>query len=251
MGCCASLIPGAAGPFPKADAFFATPAARTNEPHLIDGLPTTLVVDAARIVASMRTTAEPSATASAAQRNDPAGIGPSQVLHLRDASGAVLATLELPPPRSFGRDAVLTDAAGAKAALLRTASTQRPGPLSSSSYHVYAAKPVVAGQAPTPDGWYLRAVVTGGGPGTLATKIFDLGGKQTHQSELHYGPGRYSLKTVGNEGVMLADSTNEKPKRHSVRVAPGADPALAVCVMYAGYLLLDEIFDDGYRQGAV
>lgn len=249
MGCCTSLIPGAAPPFPKESAFFAKRAPPTDKPHLIDGLPTTLIVDAARIVATMQVGIDPSITANAKQRNDPAGIGSSQLLNLSDESGAVLAKLEVPPPRSFGIGAVLTDATGTKIALLRTASEKRPSQYSWSSYNVYAAEPLLPGQAPTPDGWYLWATVTRA-PGTLSNKIFNPADVQTLKSDLHFGSGRYSLQTVDGEGVMLADSTKETPKKHIIKAANGADPALVVCIMYAGYLALDEPFDDGYRAGA-
>ena len=55
-------------------------------------------------------------------------------------------------------------------------------------------------------------------------------------------PPGYTLTAVpGDEGLMLASRTQEKPRKHLVRVAEGADPVLAICLMYSFFLADDEL----------
>ena len=108
--------------------------------------------------------------------------------------------------------------------------------------------PLFAGQAPTEDGFYLWATVTRS-PWTFNVNIYKPGGQQILAGERFDGPGAsppgYTLRAVpGNEGVMLAGRTKKSPKRHIVQVADGADPAFAVCLMYASYLAFDELYQD-------
>jgi hypothetical protein len=81
--------------------------------------------------------------------NDPAGNGPPSTLSLTDVEGALLATIHMPPRRSFGIGASVDDASGNPVAWLRTAERQRPQGINRSSYNIFGPRPQVQGQKPT------------------------------------------------------------------------------------------------------
>lgn len=228
MGCTESV-------HTRAETFFAGPYPSPNEPKLIEGLPSTLRMDPWNVLTR----------GTVSVTNDPQGEGHAQTLGIYGPSDDTpLAHLHVPPHRSFGQGATLKDATGTDVAHLRTMHQERQPGMLQSSYCVLSTKPKLADHAPASDGLYLWATVTRS-PFTSKVNITNPAGTVIASGEHYSGPAkappRYAIKAASGEGVMLADRTPEKPKRHAIQTASGADPALAICLMMAAYLSFDEM----------
>ena len=193
--------------------------------------------------------------------NSPAGVGPPVTITVTGAGQAeALALLHLPPRRSFGIGARMTDAAGTPVAWLRSPHAERKHGSSSSSYCIYAARPqaAMAGQAAT-------AIDTQGTQGflwaTVTRKPFSNKHTVTDANGQHVYTGRrvmgfdtkgmqtWLLETAQGQGCAhVSRQKGSSPPLHDICVAKGADPAFALCVMYAATLATEELYEDNTHR---
>jgi len=222
MGGCTSL--------PKADEFLV----EQNEGiHLIPGLPLELTMDALQFVMCSKPGPD--------DRQE--GVGGPQVLTIY-GDGKPLAKLNYPPQSSLGIGADLLDAEGNTVAWLRSTAKVRHLPIEGGSYNIWGAHPMFDGQA-AQDGKYLWATVKQPSFGNTC-KVVNSAGAKIFEGSHYMGPPphKFTLKTASSHGIMLCDKTNDKPKRHKIQVAKGADVALAICIMYAQKLIGDEEYSN-------
>jgi len=170
------------------------------------------------------------------------GAGPAVTLTISDEAGQVVARLHMPPYASFGIGALLTDGAGRVVAWLRSPHAERQLPITGPSYCIFAAKPQLTGQTPTgPESSFLWATVKAASFGN-SCKVTNSAGQTTFLGYGYMGPPptSFTLKTASEQGIMLSGKTKEKPKRHAIQLADGADAALSICIMYATHLIRGE-----------
>merc|ERR1712232_639889 len=130
---------------------------------------------------------------------------------------------------SLGVGADLLDERGIAVAWLRSTATRRHLPIEGGSYNIFGARPLDDGQAGQ-DGKYLLATVKAPTFGRTF-KVMNSSGKETFAASIWGSPAQGTLK-AGGQGIMLCGKTNDKPKRHKIQVAKGADPALSICILY-------------------
>jgi hypothetical protein len=226
MGCCCAKMP-------DAEAFLVNNMEGQPAEHLIPGLPQALAMDDwQRLVPDFVSTSV-----------GYEGVGNEHTLSVSDAAGKVVARLRMPRYSSFGVGATMTDAAGTVVAWLRSPHSTRQLPIYGPSYCIFGSRPLVAGQAPSgPDGSYLWATVKANSFG-FGCKVFDPTGSPMFTARM-YAVGRspvpFSVQTPSGNGVMVSGKTKEKPSRHEIKVADGADGALSICIMYAYWLIRSE-----------
>lgn len=229
MGCCLASLP-------KAEDFLVE---QSESNHLIPGLPNEVTMDALQIVSAGKPGPD--------DRKE--GVGGPQVLTIyadakHDTQYGYVAKLKYPPQMSLGIGADLVDAQDNIVALLRSTATSRHLPIEGGSYNIWGTRPLVDGQAGQ-DGKYLWATVKQPAWGSTCT-VVNAAGQQTFEANTFMGPRppKFTLKTAANQGIMLCDRTNDKPKRHKIQVAKGADVALSICIMYAIMLISEEEYSN-------
>ena len=154
----------------------------------------------------------------------------------------------MPRHRSLGVGATLLDTEGNPLICFRSPHTERVHGMFTSSYCIYGRKPKMAGQAPDASGWYLWYTCSRA-PFTNTGKYTNSSGQLCFASGLYMGyvgdgigSMRYALKTATEQGYMITSGLKgEKPPRHNIQCAQGADPILAICLLYAKNLVDDEI----------
>lgn len=224
MGCGSSL--------PEAETFLIAQPQSDGDSHIISNLPRSLLMDDWSSLTSW--------AVSTGVGNE--GAGPAVTLTISNEAGQAVARLHMPPYASFGIGAHLTDGAGGVVAWLRSPHAERQLPITGPSYCIFATKPQFAGQMPTgPESSYLQATVKAASFGN-SCKVTNAAGLTTF---LGYGykappPMSFTLKTASEQGIMLSGKTKEKPKRHAIQLADGADAALSICIMYATHLIRGE-----------
>jgi hypothetical protein len=226
MGCCASL--------PKAEDFLVEQVMSTN--HLIPSLPLDLTMDAWQC---------PFAAGKPGPDDRPQGVGGPQVLTIYGDGETPLAKLNMPPQMSLGIGAELLDAEGNAVAWLRSTATRRHLPIEGGSYNIFGARPLDDGGNAGQDGKYLWATVKQPAWGSTC-KVVNSAGIQTFEAHTYMGPPpqKFTLKTASGKGFMLCGKTNDKPKRHKIQVAKGADVALSICIMSAIKLISEEEYSN-------
>jgi len=156
----------------------------------------------------------------------------------------------MPPRRSFGIGATVTDAQGRPVAWLRSPEPYRAHGISSSRYNIYAAKPQVHGQQPvvvdaqgttgylwatvTRRPFTNRHTVTNSTGTTIFTGchriMFDADGMQTYMAERN-----------GAGICHISKRKTKQPPLHDIQVAQGVDALLCVLVKLAAELANEEL----------
>lgn len=175
------------------------------------------------------------------------------------AGGGALAVFHLPPRRSFGFGATVTDGAGTTVAWLRSPHPQRMTGMSQSSYNIFAARPAraatgavvapaVAVDAQGTMGFHWATVTRK--PFTNKCTITDPAGQVIYSGRKCMGLDTKGMQTwlmenASGQGVAhVSRLKGSKPPTHDIRVAQGADPAFALCCMFASVLAVEELRDD-------
>lgn len=161
------------------------------------------------------------------------------------ASGATVATMKMPPHMAFGIPVVLRDTSGQVIAIIATAQTSRPSPMSKTTINVYGTKPI-AGQAPTVLGGanvYLWARADRKGFSNNKFTFYDAANQEIAKGESIRGfQLQYKIMASNGDGLMLASfAPGSGKKTFDLQVAKGVDATLAICMLGAMQLGADEL----------
>lgn len=171
-------------------------------------------------------------------------------LSLTSPEGAPLASIAMPPRRSFGMGATVTDAQGKPVAWLRSPEPHRQHGISSSRYNIYAAKPQVQGQQPVVvdtlgTTGYLWATVTRR-PFTNQHTVTNSTGTSmfTGRHRMMFDADCMQTYMAERNGAGICHISKRKTKQppvHDIQVAQGVDALLCVLVKLAAELANDEL----------
>jgi hypothetical protein len=189
--------------------------------------------------------------------NDNCGVGePTTISVINSDGGQKLATIEMPPRRSFGIGATVTDAAGNPVGWLRSAETQRAQGMNRSSYYVFASRPQIQGQQPSAldtagTQGYMWATVTRA-PFTSKVTVTNASGANVYDGRTVMGFDTSGMQTFllssspdGN-GVMHMSKmeSTRHPAVHRIRTAQGGDPLLFLLIKFAAEMADNELYQN-------
>lgn len=237
MGCCCSKAP-------TAEEYLAQAVATPCADPLLPGMPNAMSCDRWPFILS--------------SVNDNCGVGePTTISVINSANQQALATIEMPPRRSFGIGATVTDAAGNPFGWLRSAESQRAQGMNPSSYYVFASRPQIQGQQPSAldtagTQGYMWATVTRA-PFTSKVTVTNASGANVYDGRTVMGFDTSGMQTFllssspdGN-GVLHMSKVKTKPPVHSIRAAQGGDPLLFLLIKFAAEMADNELYQSNDR----